>query len=124
MTTTLSEMSPRKRPEPSTEELAAVELVRHWPGAGSVLDPPGWAVEAVHQDGAGDGAERGDDRPHPVGMFRALASPRLAIRSRPRDRVTAEEFGDRARHRFGLLDVEQMADTVDRALFDLVDRRP
>ena len=28
MTTTLSEMSPKKKPEPSAEELAGVELVR------------------------------------------------------------------------------------------------
>ena len=28
MTTTLTEMSPKKKPEPSAEELAAVELVR------------------------------------------------------------------------------------------------
>src|SRR5689334_9509783 len=32
------------------------------PGAGRVVDRPGWAAEAADQDGAGDGAESGDDR--------------------------------------------------------------
>src|SRR5947207_3818977 len=32
------------------------------PGAGRVADGPGWAAEAADQDGAGDGAESGDDR--------------------------------------------------------------
>src|SRR5262249_40887197 len=32
------------------------------PGAGPVADWAGWAAEAADQDGAGDGAEPGDDR--------------------------------------------------------------
>ncbi len=40
MTTTLTDMSPKKKPEPSAEELAAVELVRPGSRAGPVLDRP------------------------------------------------------------------------------------
>jgi hypothetical protein len=61
--TTLDDVTARKKkPEPSADAAAAVELVRLAKEQGRSLTGAGRAAHAVHQDGPGDRTERGDDR--------------------------------------------------------------
>src|SRR5919112_224313 len=62
MTTTLSDMTASKQPEPSAEEIAARELVRLAKEQGPVADRTRRAAQAVHQERPRDRVERGDDR--------------------------------------------------------------
>jgi hypothetical protein len=60
--TTLDVVTPRKRPAPSAEELAAKELVRLAREQGWSLTGPDGLLKQFTKERAGDGAERGDDR--------------------------------------------------------------
>jgi hypothetical protein len=61
MDTTLNSMA-TKKPDPWAEEVAARELVRLAREQGLSLAGPYGLLKGVHQERAGGGAERGDDR--------------------------------------------------------------
>jgi len=61
MMTTLNDMTAKKKPEPSAEEIAARELVRLAKEQGLSLTGPDGLLKQFTKVGAGDGAERGDD---------------------------------------------------------------
>ena len=59
---TTLDVVPKKKPEPSAEETAAKELVRLAREQGLSLTGPDGLLKQFTKIGAGDGAERGDDR--------------------------------------------------------------
>jgi len=60
MTITLDDVTARKKPEPTPEEVAALAVARRAPGAGPVPDRAGRAAEAADHDSARDRPKRGD----------------------------------------------------------------